>query len=184
MTGNKFFIVINSIYPCSFYASFAVPLNKHISLVHFQLLSPEDLLNACEMFELLRLPVRWMNVNMSINRKPYACTFNIECVSVSHNPLSLHNCPVLDWRHLTVVWWCYSYRVTMKTKSSTSPLNWSVSHFSPTLKIHCTTGFFLNNHLKYCTDTCKTAKELWWASFKCIGMVWRKTRQTGVPHCK
>lgn len=60
--------VINSIYPCSFYASFAVPLNKHISLVHFQLLSPEDLLNACEMFELLRLPVRWMNVNMSINR--------------------------------------------------------------------------------------------------------------------
>lgn len=30
---------------------------------------------------------------------------------------------------------------------------------------------FLNNHLKYCTDTCKTAKEQWWASFKCIGMV-------------
>lgn len=26
--------------------------------MHFQLLSPEDLLNACEMFELLRLPVR------------------------------------------------------------------------------------------------------------------------------
>lgn len=76
----------------------------------------------------------------------------------------------IGWRHLTVVWWCYSCRVTMKTKSSTSPLNWSVSHYT-TIKIyHC--FFFqtlmLDNRLKYCTvknlknDDRQALNVKWW----------------------
>lgn len=39
----------------------------------------------------------------------------------------------------------------------------------------------LDNRLKSCTV--KTSQKQWWASFKCIGKVQRKTGQAGVPHC-